>query len=83
MDDSFQKKIKELNDVVRMELGEVGVVVNDVRRKTDDVIGMQFVDRTRFDVQSKRIEQAKMKGETLCANRKETQDAHHQTMKRS
>ena len=46
-----------------------------ITRKTDDVIGMQFVDEATFDVQSKRIEQAKMNGErsrTLCANRKDT-----------
>ena len=33
------------------------------KRKKDDLVEMQFVDRTRFDVQLKRIEQAKMKGE--------------------
>ena len=33
MDDSFQKKIKELNDVVRKELEEVGEVVNDYNKE--------------------------------------------------
>ena len=30
---------------------------------SNDLIGMQFCDRTRFDVQLKRIEEAKVKGE--------------------
>ena len=75
MNDSLQKKMMELSDVVGMELREVGVVVKDVRMKTDDVIGMQYVDGARFKEQSKRIEKAKMgvdKYRTLCAGGKET-----------